>query len=188
MIQVLRIHVGEVARTDRVASSVRSMSTRTNRDRWSIPDELWAKMEPLLPSPKAHPLGCHNPRVPNRRAMDAIFFVLRTGCQWNALDATGICSCSSAYRRFREWTDAGVFHEFWRQGLLHYDKVKGIDWKWLSMDGAMTKAPLGGEKDGAQPNRQSEARHQAEPADGRQRNPDRPRGRRRKSERLQAGR
>jgi hypothetical protein len=51
------------------------------------------------------------------------------------LDATGICSCSSAYRRFREWLAAGVFHELWRQGLHAYDDAKGIDWSWLSMDG-----------------------------------------------------
>ena len=41
--------------------------------------------------------------------MDAIFFVLRNGCQWNALNATAICSSSSAHRRFQEWTQAGVF-------------------------------------------------------------------------------
>ena len=126
------------------------MSSKPSRDRWRLPEKLWVKMEALLPARPKHPLGCHNPRVPDRDAMDAIFFVLRTGCQWNALDATGICSCSSAYRRFREWLDAGVFHEFWRQGLLAYDETKGIDWKWLSMDGAMTKAPLGGEKKRAQ--------------------------------------
>jgi putative transposase len=34
------------------------------------------------------------------------------------------------------------------KGLLKYDKLKGIDWSWLSMDGAMTKAPFGGEKIG----------------------------------------
>jgi len=84
-------------------------------DGWRIPKELWARMERLLPPHPAHPLGCHNHRVPDRDAMNAILFVLRTGCQWNALDATGICSCSSAYRRFREWTEAGVFLEFWRQ-------------------------------------------------------------------------
>ena len=53
--------------------------------------------------------------------MDAIFFVLRTGSQWGALSATGICSKSSVHRRFTEWVEAGVFHEFWRQGLLSYD-------------------------------------------------------------------
>jgi transposase len=56
-----------------------------------------------------HPLGYHNPRVPDRQAMNVILFVLRTGCQWNALNATGICSSSSAHRRFLEWTEAGVF-------------------------------------------------------------------------------
>ena len=72
-------------------------------DGWRMPDWLWERIEPLLPPPPSHPLGCHNPRVPNRDAMDAILLVLRTGMQWNALDATGICSSSSAHRRFQEW-------------------------------------------------------------------------------------
>src|SRR3989338_113538 len=117
-------------------------------DRWRISDALWAQIEPLLPPGKPHPLGCHNPRVPNRQAMDAILFVLRGGGQWNALRATGICSSSSAHRRFVEWTEAGVFEGLWRCGLLKYDALKGIDWSWLSMDGAITKAPLGGKKKG----------------------------------------
>ena len=122
------------------------MGLVTKDDGWRISDKLWKQMEPLLPPRKVHPLGCHNPRVPDRNAMNAILFVLRTGCQWNALDATGICSCGSAYRRFREWTDAGVFETFWRKGLVQYDGLKGIDWSWLSMDGAMTKAPVAGSK------------------------------------------
>ena len=73
------------------------------------------------------------------------------GMQWNALNATGICSCSSAYRRFREWAEAGVFCEFWRQGLLAYDQKHGIEWEWLAMDGALGKAPLGGELTGPNP-------------------------------------
>jgi transposase len=97
---------------------------------------------------------------------DAIFFVLRTGCQWNALNATGICSSSSAHRRFQEWTEAGVFETFWRDGLLAYDAVQGIDWSWLSLDGAMGKAPLGGEKNRSQPDGSRQAREQAQRADG----------------------
>jgi len=94
-------------------------------DGWRMPEELWAKLEPLLPPRPKHPLGCHNPRTPDRRAMDAILLVLRTGMQWQALDATGICGYSSAYRRFREWLKAGVFLEFWRQGLLTYQALWG---------------------------------------------------------------
>jgi transposase len=130
-------------------------------DSWRIPDELWKQMEPLLPPGKPHPLGCHNPRVPNRNAMNAILFVLRTGCQWNALNSTGICSSSSAHRRFLEWTEAGVFEEFWKRGLLKYDLLKGIDWSWLAMDGVMTKAPLGKEKNRSKSNRQSQKRYKA---------------------------
>lgn len=122
------------------------MGLVTKDDGWRVSDRLWEQMEPLLPPRKKHPLGCHNPRVPDRNAMNAILFVLRTGCQWNALDATGICSCSSAYRRFREWSEAGLFETFWRKGLLQYDDLKGIDWSWLSMDGAISKAPLSGSK------------------------------------------
>ena len=29
--------------------------------------------------------------------------------------------------------------------------MKGLDWEWLAMDGAMTKAPLGGERTGRNP-------------------------------------
>ena len=154
-------------------------------DGWRVPDELWAKLEPLLPPRPQHPLGCHNPRTPDRRALDGILLVLRTGMQWRALKATGICGPSSAYRRFREWLEAGVFLEFWRQGLLAYQALMGIDWKWLSLDGAMGKAPLGGEKNRPQPHRQSEKGHQEEPADGWARGTCRYRSRRREHSRLQ---
>ena len=88
-------------------------------DQWRIPDVLWVRIESLLPPRPAHRFGGHNPRVADRRAMDAIFFVLRTGCQWNALNATGICSSSSAHRRFQEWTVAGVFVNLWAEPRGH---------------------------------------------------------------------
>ena len=99
----------------------------------------------------SHPLGCHRPRPPVRDALDAILLVLRTGMQWNALKATGVCSSSSAHRRFQEWEQAGVFAEVWRQGLLDYDQLVGIDWAWLAADGATSKTPLGGPKTGPNP-------------------------------------
>lgn len=120
-------------------------------DGWRMPDWLWVRIAPLLPPRPSHPLGCHNPRVPDRDAMDSILLVLRTGMQWNALDLTGPASSSSSHRRFQEWVAAGVFHEIWRQGLLAYDEQVGIDWSFLAADGAMTKAPLGGPATGPNP-------------------------------------
>jgi hypothetical protein len=72
---------------------------------------------------------------------------------WNALNETGLCSSSSAHRRFQEWTVAGVFLALWTNGLAAYEALKGIDWEWLAMDGAMTKAPLGGKKGGQESDR-----------------------------------
>ena len=134
-----------------------AMKAKTTR--WKISDKLWSKIEPLLPVPvNTHPRGGGKKRVPYRTVMNGILFVLKTGCQWKALDATGICSGSTAHARFQEWQRAGVFLQFWQKGLLEYDDLLGIDWKWQSMDGAMTKAPLGGEKNRQKPDRSGQKR------------------------------
>jgi putative transposase len=121
-------------------------------DEWRISNDLWDGIALLLPEHKnTHRFGGGRPRTPDRVCMEAILFVLRTGCQWKALDATRFCPGSTAHDRFQEWVAAGVFEEMWRCGLLAWDEFKGIDWSWLSMDGCMTKAPLGGEKTGKNP-------------------------------------
>lgn len=137
---------------------------RRKTNRFRISDELWEKLEPLIPPRNnPHPRGGGRKPKPDRQVMDGIFFVLRTGCQWKALDETGICSGSVAHARFQKWVQAGVFLKFWRKGLHEYEELKGLDWDWQSMDGAMTKAPLGGEKNGAQSNRPRQRRRQAQP-------------------------
>jgi transposase len=119
---------------------------------FQVSEELWTVLAPLLPKRvNTHPLGGGRPRVPDRKCANGIFYVLRTGCQWKALDQTGICSGSTAHLRFQQWVAEGVFLKLWQDGLERYDELKGLDWSWLSMDGAMTKAPLGGGKNRAQP-------------------------------------
>jgi putative transposase len=82
--------------------------------------------------------------------MTAIFYILRTGCQWKALPRS-LGAPSTVHDRFQEWREAGLFEKMWKAGLMEYDDKKGIEWEWQSMDGAMTKAPLGGEGTGANP-------------------------------------
>jgi putative transposase len=108
-----------------------------------LSERFWSLARRLIPKPaRVHPLGGGRPRVPDRRVLAAIFFVLRTGCQWKALDETGIVSGSTAHRRFQEWVRAGFFFRLWRVAAQRYDEVRGIDWRWLSVDGCLTKAPL----------------------------------------------
>ena len=51
---------------------------------YQISDALWERIEPLLPPPKPKKKP-GRPRMDDRKAMTAIFYVLRTGCQWKAL-------------------------------------------------------------------------------------------------------
>jgi transposase len=132
-------------------------------DQWHIPDDLWERIALLLPEHKnTHRFGGGRPRTPDRICMEAILFILRTGCQWKALNATRFCPSSTAHDRFQEWVKVGVFQKIWQTGLLTYDHVKGLNWSWLSMDGCMTKAPLGGEKDGQKSDRSRQEGRQAQ--------------------------
>jgi transposase len=85
----------------------RSTGLVSDDDGWRIPDWLWSRIAPLISPPPVHPLGCGRRRVPDRVIMNAILLVLRTGMQWNALDATGVANSKTAHRRFQECERAG---------------------------------------------------------------------------------
>ena len=111
-------------------------------DAWRIPDSLWQRIEPLLPQERPHPKGGRR-YTPARQCMDGIFYVLRTECPWKALPRA-LGGASTVHDRFQQWRAAEVFQQLWQQGLLEHDQQRGLDWEWQAMDGAMTKAPLGG--------------------------------------------
>lgn len=109
---------------------------------WDLPDELWALMEPLIP-PKTSHLG--RPRTVDLRKITAgIFYVLRTGTQWQAAPRERFGPPSTVYAYFADWVEAKIFEKLWAKALEFYDDLPGLEWKWLSIDGAMTQAPLGG--------------------------------------------
>ncbi len=110
-------------------------------ERWRLPDRLWAMMEPLMPLLPERPRG-GRPPVPARCAMEAIWFVMRTGCPWRALNATTLCSSATAERRFREWKQAGVFERLHRASLEAAHAAGAVDWSFLAVDGCHVKAPL----------------------------------------------
>ena len=120
---------------------------------YEIPDVLWDRITPLLPLRKKKKKA-GRPRMDDRKAMSAIFYVLRTGCQWNALPRS-LGASSTVHDRFQEWSSADVFKRMWIDGLSVYDKKTGIDWKWQAMDGVITKAPLGGKRYRCKSHRQS---------------------------------
>ena len=114
-----------------------------------MPETLWRRVRNLIPKPTPHPHGVRPPLDP-RRVANGIYFVMRTGCPWKAAPAE-FGSGSSLHRYFQAWVKHGVFRKLWQQGLVEYDRRRGISWHWLTLDAAMTKAPLGGEKNRPKP-------------------------------------
>lgn len=107
-----------------------------------IPDELWERVQRYMPKRSRSSKG-GRPPVAERRAMNGILYRLKTGCQWDAIPAE-FGSRSTCYRRFVEWTNAGVFKMMYVEMLLLYDEERGIEWAWASLDSVSVKAPKGG--------------------------------------------
>jgi transposase len=132
-------------------------------DKFRLPDWMWERIEVLLPKRHARKVG-GRPPLAWRPVIDGIFYVLRTGCQWKAVPKA-FGSGSSLHRYFQALVKRGCFARLWAMALLEYDDLVGLEWKWQAMDGAMTKAPLGGEKNRAKPDRSGQARDQAQRSD-----------------------
>ena len=66
-------------------------------------DAEWRLIEPLLP-----PHGLGRARVDDRRVLDAIFYILRTGAPWRDLPGR-YGPYTTAYNRFNRWSRRGVW-------------------------------------------------------------------------------
>lgn len=122
---------------------------KTTVSYWRMPEPVWRRLSELIPQRHRSPLG-GRPPLDARCVADGIYFVLRTGCPWKAVPRE-LGSGSSLHRYFQEWTARGVFRRLWKQGLNEYDRRRGIAWRWQTLDTAMNKAPLGGEKNREKP-------------------------------------
>ncbi len=93
---------------------------------YGIPNELWKRIQPLLPPelPKSRKDG---PRMDGRRAMEAILYILRHDFRWESLPGS-MGSPNTVRLRFREWQKAGVFQRMWQAGLLTYDEMREMVW------------------------------------------------------------
>ena len=135
---------------------------------WEVSDSFWAKVEPLIPpverdpnqAYKRKPGGGRKP-IPARTIFEAIMYVLRTGCQWQALPKERFGSPSAIHTHYSRWMRAGFFVALWRAGLAEYDEMEGIAWRWQSIDGVMIKAPLAREAVGCNPTDRGKKRKQA---------------------------
>lgn len=96
-----------------------------------VSDDLWERVAPLLPAraPRRHRYPGRLP-ADDRAALRGIVYVLRKSVSWRDVPAELVgCSGVTAWRRLRDWTEAGVWPrlhevllaELRRDGLLEMD-------------------------------------------------------------------
>lgn len=117
---------------------------------WLI-EPIWDQFAALIPPVlDTHPLGCHNPRIPDRVVFDKLIQTLVLGISYaKVADAT--CSATTIRTRRNEWIAAGVFQKLEQLALEAYDRVTGLDLDNITVDGCLVKAPCGGEAAGRSP-------------------------------------
>ena len=89
--------------------------------RFDLSDDEWALLEPLLPKARK------NARVDDRKIVNAIFYVLRTGMPWRDLPAR-YGPYTTAYNRFNRWSRRGIWKlVFDRLASKSHDSLYLID-------------------------------------------------------------
>ncbi len=125
-----------------------------------VSDALWALIAPLLPERPPRPKG-GRPPLDDRKALEGIVFVLRTGIPWASLpQELGFGSGMTCWRKLRDWQAAGVFERLHRALLDRLGRANAIDWSRCSLDSASVPAK-GGRTHWPEPDRPRQARHQA---------------------------
>ena len=107
--------------------------------RHELSDVQWKVIEPLLPPPKR--MG--RPRADDRKTLEGILWVLRTGARWQDVPRE-YGSPTTCWRRLKEWEEAGVWECIWRAILAGLEAEQKLDWAQAFLDGSFVPAKKGG--------------------------------------------
>ena len=110
---------------------------------WDVPDDLWdGFIQPLLKEHDPEPYT-GRPRIDQRKALDGIIFIMRSGCQWNHLPAE-FGNDSSVHRTYQRWVKLGLFKKLWAALVEYARRLRLVDFSWQSSDTSSGKARFRG--------------------------------------------
>jgi transposase len=115
---------------------------------------VFVQFQALLPQRQpfhpGHPLGCHRRRISDRVVFELVVAALVFGCGYERV-AGPQCSDATIRRRVRQWAQDGIGQQLHALALDAYDRIVGLDFDAVAVDGCITKAPGGGDKAGPSP-------------------------------------
>jgi transposase len=115
-----------------------------------VSDTMWACVEPMLPKHSPSPKG-GAPRKSDRLCLEGIMYVLRGGIGWKLLPDDLTVSYCTCWRRFQEWSAAGVWDSVHRRLLKLLAEAKVLDIERVIIDSASVRALQGGAHTGPNP-------------------------------------
>ena len=107
-------------------------------DQIALSDAQWAKIEALLPPPAS----TGRPRADDRRTIEGILYVLKTGCRWKDMPRR-YGAYVTAWRRLQTWAADGTWQQVWRALLAELDEAGRPDWEHCALDGSYVQAKGG---------------------------------------------
>jgi transposase len=116
---------------------------------WIVPDDLWERIEALLPVKPRRYRSPGRSRLPDRQVLSGILFVLHTGIQWEFLpQELGFGSGMTCWRRLEEWNTAGVWRQLHELLLAELQAAGKLDWSRAVVDSSHVRAARRGPKAG----------------------------------------
>ena len=105
-------------------------------------DRMWNRVAPLLSPHPPHPKG-GRPWVDDKACFAGIVYQLRNAIRWNDMPPC-FPSGVTCWRRFRDWTRAGVWSDVWKMVLRELEDAGMLDTSELFLDATFAEARKGG--------------------------------------------
>src|SRR4051794_10111878 len=112
---------------------------------WIVADELWRRIEPLLPPrpPRRYRYPGRKP-LSDRAALSGILYVLHTGVAWDHLPRElGFGAGITCWKRLDAWTRAGVWERLHALLIAELCDADAIEWRRTIVDSSHVQAKKG---------------------------------------------
>ena len=112
------------------------MNQREGIHRHDISDDTWKVLETLLPGSKG---SWGRIAQDNRRFINAVFWILRTGAPWRDLPPE-YGDWKNTHRRFTRWRDKGIWEKIFEQLIEQFGVKK--EFAWVMIDATYVKCHM----------------------------------------------